>query len=85
MELKEEGNYRKLRLATAAAHSSADGQKHLFNSPYDARSSKGRLRTVAVSSLPGKWNSGKREAESLPLGVEWRKTLPGVLTTLRQG
>nr|XP_031302143.1 protein PBDC1 isoform X1 [Camelus dromedarius] len=57
MELKEEGNYRKLRLATAAAHGSADGQKHLFNSPYDARSSKGRLRTVAVSSLPGKWNS----------------------------
>ena len=46
MELKEEGNYRKLRLATAVAHSSADRPKHLCNSLYDARGSQGRLRTV---------------------------------------
>ena len=46
MELKEEESYRKLRLATAEAHSGVGRQKHLCKSPYDARSSQDRLRTI---------------------------------------
>ena len=46
MELKEEESYRKLRLATAVARSNVGRQKHLCKSPYDARSSQDRLRTI---------------------------------------
>lgn len=57
-------------------------EEPLCNSPVlQARSSKGRTQNCGgMPSLPGQWNSEKREAEYPHLMVKGRRTLSGILT-----